>query len=112
MTAIGTRVTRVQCDTCDRVHDHTYPAGPDWLLSLTAVLAGRGWQVSGDTHACPSCATQQERNRAAATLTRVRVLASEWAAQVPVDDAAVQQIEDGCALLLLIDGRTLPEATA
>ncbi|WP_446224951.1 hypothetical protein ACTWPB_07490 [Nocardia sp. IBHARD005] len=44
-------------------------------------------------------------------LTAVRSLASQWVAQVPVDDAAVQQIEDGCALLLLIDGRTLPEET-
>lgn len=39
----------------------------------------------------------------------IRTLAATWAAQVPVDDAAVQQVEDGCGLLLLIDGRTLPE---
>jgi hypothetical protein len=48
--------------------------------------------------------------RAARTqLAEIRSLAATWSAQVPVDDAAVQQIEDGCALLLLIDGRTLPE---
>ncbi|PKV80872.1 hypothetical protein [Nocardia fluminea] len=45
------------------------------------------------------------RVRAAA----IRYLAATWSGQVPVDDAAVQQIEDGCALLLLIDGRALPE---
>lgn len=94
-------------DDNGRIADRDIRRARALLLALAEeveALRGRlAVAVANQRTAEQAAAVQREQ------LDEVRTIAAKWAAQVPVDDAAVQQIEDGCELLLLIDGRTLPE---
>lgn len=52
---VGTRVTRVECDTCHHLQDFTHPTGPDAHLALNAVMGGQGWTKNGTAHTCRAC---------------------------------------------------------
>lgn len=73
----------------------------------TKAVAMRANFQPGVARLLTELADQIERLRA--QRAEIRTLAADWAEQPPDTGLRVQQIEDGCALLLLIDGRTLPE---
>ncbi|MEV4155439.1 hypothetical protein AB0J48_20655 [Nocardia salmonicida] len=95
--------------------------GPEWELrkarNLLTELADElaNLRVVSDAERDLLVASVQRETKLRAhadQLTTIRALASQWAAQSNDYGGRVgQQIEDGCALLLLIDGRTLPEET-